>query len=82
MIGTVDSQRVEISIRMLREHLDDVAVEPLIVALQALAESPQDPALINRLEEVFAELNILQGAVLTYAPYVSILLSDGPFGDP
>ena len=82
MIETVDPERLETSIRMLREHLDQAAVGPLIVALEALAESPRDPALIHRLGEAFEELNIPQGAVLTYAPYIRLLLSYDPFGDP
>lgn len=81
MSRTVDPQRLSTSIQMLREYMDDAAVEPLVAALEALAASPRDEALMDRLRQTFDELEVLQGAVLTYAPYVSFLLSDVPFGE-
>jgi hypothetical protein len=41
---------------------------PLIAALEALKQAPQDQTLLDRVEKAFNELNILQGAALTYAP--------------
>jgi hypothetical protein len=37
--------------------------------------------LLDRLSDVFGGLGLLQGAVLTYAPYLSTVLSDGLIAD-
>ncbi len=64
---------------MLRDYLDSNELGPFIAALEALKQAPQDQALLARLESAFHELKILQGAVLTYAPYVGVLLTSDPF---
>lgn len=79
--GPVDAEKLETCLWMLRANLDSAELEPLIAALEALKLAPQDQALLARVETAFNELNILQGAVLTYAPYMSILLSGDPFGN-
>lgn len=72
---------VEESIAMLESHLDPAQIAPLVAVLRELARAPEDAALLARLSETFAELGVLQGAVLTYAPSIGALLSDDPFGD-
>lgn len=74
----VDS--IDESIRMLEQHLDTEEIEPLLVALKVLREEPDNPARFGQLVNAFESLGPQQGAVLTYAPYVIILLSDDPFG--
>jgi hypothetical protein len=76
----VSAARVDEAIQMLERHLDDEEIEPLLTALQALREEPENEACFGRLVNAFDDLGPRQGAVLTYAPYVSILLSDDPFG--
>ncbi len=71
---------IDISIQMLEQHLDAEEIKPLLTALEALRAEPANEACFGQLVEAFDELGPLQGAVLTYAPYVSILLSDDPFG--
>ena len=65
---------------MLRQHLDGDDIEPVLEALEALQADPQNEAGFARLVSAFDELGPRQGAVLTYAPYIGILLSDDPFG--
>ena len=79
--GPVDADKLETCLLMLRANLDSAELEPLIAALEALKQAPRDQTRLARVETAFNELNILQGAVLTYAPYMSVLLSDNPFGD-
>ena len=78
----VDAASVDTSIQMLKRYLDEPEITPLISVLEAIVKDPQDDTLLERLSEVFGGLGIMQGAVLTYAPYIAIVLSDDPFGDP
>ncbi|MDJ0738733.1 MAG: hypothetical protein QNJ91_03390 [Gammaproteobacteria bacterium] len=75
----VNVSEVQTAIRMLQTHVDPVRCATLIDALETLHAAPQDYANLNRVAEVFGELGAQQGAVLTYAPYLAVLLSDDPF---
>jgi hypothetical protein len=77
----VDLYRIETSIRMLRQYLAEDDIAPLIEVLEALAADPRNEALLGQLSDVFDGLGLLQGAVLTYAPYVSIVLAGDQFED-
>ena len=76
----VSVARVEEAIQMLNQHLDAEDIQPLLTALQSLGEDPKSESRFAQLVKAFDDLGPRQGAVLTYAPYVSILLSDDPFG--
>ncbi|MFN3717127.1 MAG: hypothetical protein ACK4R8_10435 [Thiobacillus sp.] len=67
--------RIESDVQMLNSYLGGAELAPLIAAMEALARSPDDPALRARVESVFSGLGILQGAVLTYAPYLAEMLA-------
>lgn len=77
---TVNVASIVDSIRMLELHLDSAEIKPLLSALSALKAEPENKSYFDELVNAFDELGTQQGAVLTYAPYVSILLSDDPFG--
>ena len=77
----VDLPRIEISIMMLKQYLAEDDIAPLIDVLEALAADPRNKALLSQLSDVFDGLGFLQGAVLTYAPYVSIVLAGDLFDD-
>ena len=77
----VDLHRVETSIKMLKQYLAEEDIAPLIDVLEALAAEPRNEALLGQLSDVFDGLGVLQGAVLTYAPYVSIVLAGDLFDD-
>ncbi|MCP4769608.1 MAG: hypothetical protein GY875_25535 [Gammaproteobacteria bacterium] len=72
--------RVDEAIQMLNQHLDTEEIKPLLTALEALREDPDNKTCFDQLIKAFDDLGPRQGAVLTYAPYVSVLLSDDPFG--
>lgn len=75
-----NADSIETSIRMLEQYLDADEIEPVMDALKALKVEPASPTAFDRLANAFADLGPQQGAVLTYAPYVGILLSDDPLG--
>jgi hypothetical protein len=75
-VRTVD---LEDSIRMLREYVGGEEIDPLLLALQALLEEPQNDEIRKRVFTEFESLGPRQGAVLTYAPYVGILMSGDPY---
>jgi len=70
---------IDNAIQMLDRHLDAEEIKPLLAALEALKDDPNNESHFGQLVKAFDDLGPLQGAVLAYAPYVSILLSDGPF---
>lgn len=78
--SNINVERVDGDIQMLRQYVNEPEVEPLITALEALKNDPQSEATQMRVVEVFNGLGLWQGSVLTYAPYVGILLSDDVFG--
>lgn len=74
--GPIKAERIEEAIAMLEQYLDTDALAPLLERLRRLAERPEDEARLQQLFETLDELGIMQGAVLTYAPYLAILLSE------
>lgn len=79
-VKPVSVERVDEAIQMLERHLDAEGIKPLLTALEKLKGDPENKSYFGQLVKVFDDLGPQQGAVLTYAPYVSILLSDDPFG--
>ena len=75
----IRAESIESSIRMLEQYHGREGIEPLLDALAALQENTQDESRLDRLVAAFEALGSRQGAVLTYAPYIGILLSDDPF---
>jgi hypothetical protein len=72
--------RVDETIQMLKQHLDGDEIEALVTALEALKAAPENEASFDQLLKAFDDLGPRQGAVLTYAPYVNLLLTGDPFG--
>ena len=77
----VDAEAIETSIIMLKRYVGEDEIAPLIDVLESIRAAPRDEALLDQLSEAFDGLGLLQGAVLTYAPYLSTLLSDNLFDD-
>jgi hypothetical protein len=77
--GTIHPQRIEACIEALNIHLGGSShagedITPLLQALRAVAQDPGNGALLARLSSAFNSLGASQGAVLTYAPYLSVIL--------
>lgn len=76
----VNIENLDTTIMMLEQYLDADEIRPLLSALEALrAESQSEPG-FGRLVKAFDDLGPRQGAVLTYAPYIGVLLSDSTSG--
>ena len=77
----IDVKKIEISIRLLNEYVKDSSIEPLLSVLEAIKNDPDNKSLLTEFSDTWRNLGITQGAVLTYAPYISTLISDDLFGD-
>ena len=75
-------EAVEESINMLSEYIGGAEIDPLLSALKALQSEPENIEHLSRLAREFDALGPGQGAVLTYAPYIGILMSDGAPRNP
>jgi hypothetical protein len=74
----LDPARIGEAIQMLNQYLEPDDTAALVAALAALEEDPGNEALVVQVVNAFHELGPRQGAVLTYAPYVGMILSEGP----
>jgi predicted MarR family transcription regulator len=63
---------------MLQCYVDTPDIQPLLRALETLKDNTQDAENLTHVITAFNDLNYLQGAVLTYAPYLHIFVSDDP----
>ncbi len=77
---TISVEGVQNAINMLETYVNNEEVQPLITVLESLKQAPKDHSKLVEVATVFNELGSSQGAVLTYAPYIAIMLSDDPFG--
>ena len=71
----VDAIKVDNFIELLKQFIKDASIDPLIAILEALKQDPNNESLLLQLSDTFKALGIIQGAVITYAPYISLLLS-------
>ena len=72
---------IDIALDMLRRYIDTQDINMLLSSLETLKTDPQNEAHQEQVIIAFNELGYLQGAALTYAPYLHIFVSDDPFGD-
>ena len=79
-VQTVNVSEIENAIHMLKSYVQDESISPLLTALEALKVEPTSEMHQQQMIKAFHALGITQGAVLTYAPYLSVFVSDDPFG--
>lgn len=75
----VNSEEIDTSIHQLKLYLKEASIEPLITALEALKNDPNNKSLRAQLSQAFINSASMQGAILTYAPYIRTLIPDDPF---
>ena len=71
---------IDIALQMLKTYLNAQDINPLLISLETLRTDPQNETYQEQVISAFHECR-LQGAVLTYAPWLHIFVSDDPFGD-
>ena len=77
----IDPVKIDDAIQMLNEYIKDNSIKPLISLLEALKKDPDNKSLLAKISDAFKDLGVMKGAVLTYAPYVWLMLSEDPFGE-
>lgn len=71
---------IDIALQMLKRHMNAPDISALLSSLETLRTDPQNETHQEQVTTAFNELGPLQGAALTYAPYLNIFVSDDPFG--
>lgn len=71
----VNTERLDNDITMLKSYLDEPCIKPLLDSLETLKAEPENEAAFQRMMDAFNDLGIYQGAVLTYATYLKVLVS-------
>ena len=71
----VNAERLNDDITMLKTYLDENEIKTLIDSLETLKAEPQNEAAFKKMMDAFDNLGIKQGAVLTYASYLKVLVS-------
>ena len=75
----VDIAKIDTSIRMIKEYIKESGINPLIVVVEALKKDPNNVSFVTQLSDALRDIGPMQGAVFTYAPYLTNFLSDDPF---
>lgn len=73
-LPTVNTERLDRNISMLKTYLDEEEINPLLIALEGLKQEPASEVAMQKLMTVFNELGIIKGAALNYATYLKVLL--------
>jgi len=68
-------ERLSEDINMLKTYLDEDDIKPLIDSLETLKAEPENEAAFEKMLDAFNSLGFNQGAVLTYATYLKVLVS-------
>mgnify|MGYP001069334315 CR=1 FL=1 len=73
-LPTVNIERLDGNITMLKTYLDEKEITPLLLALEELKAEPESEVAMQKVMNIFNELGIMAGAVLNYATYLKVLL--------
>lgn len=71
----VDIERLDETLSMLKCYVEASEIETLLAALVSLREEPDNLKCFNAVAKAFNELGFVKGQVVTFAPYITYLLS-------
>ena len=71
----VIAERLSEDIKMLKTYLDEGEIKSLLDSLEILKSEPDNEVAYQEMLNAFNELGFNQGAVLTYAHYLKVLVS-------
>ena len=71
----VNPQRIAEDMAMLKTYLVEADIKPFLDSLETLKANPADENAYNNMVAAFKQMGFQQGAVLSYATYLKILLS-------
>ncbi len=71
----VSPERLSESIDMLKTYVNTAEIDALLRAMIRLIESPDDRQCLASVADEFNKLGFVQGQVITYAPYITFMLS-------
>lgn len=69
-------RRLQEDVTMLKSYLDENDIKPLLDSLEILLAEPDNEAAFVKMLTIFDGLGFHQGQVLTYAPYVKVLVAE------
>jgi hypothetical protein len=72
----VNVEHLKTAIDMLQTYVGGDQIRPFLDTLEALRDDPHSEEKFMEMSGAFNKLGTYQGAVLSYAPYISTLLSD------
>ena len=75
---TIPDSEIDRAIEMLRTHVTEVDLDPVVAVLEEFKGRQDDPAMLDKVRAQLNTLGPIQGAILTYAPFLIVVLSDDP----
>jgi len=79
--GNMNVGNIDYAIQMLNTYAKEASLKPLLSILEALKKDPTNESLSAELTDIWRNLGVYQGTVLTYVPNFYTLISDDIFGD-
>jgi hypothetical protein len=81
MARIINNTQIDISIASLKKYITDIDIEPILSVLETMKQEPTNKAHLKQLSEILDTLGTNKGAIFTYAPYVTLLLTENLFED-
>ena len=75
----INYTEIKQSIETIKQSVTGCDIAPLISVLEQFNQASDDKALLVKLRTTLNTMGVAKGAVLTYAPYLIVVLSDDAF---
>ena len=69
-------RRLQEDVTMLKMYLDENDIKPLLDSLETLLDEPDNEEAFVKMLTIFDGLGFHQGPVITYAPYIKVLVAE------